>query len=390
MNIYIIPAWYPQDDNDITASFFREQAQALSERGHNVTVIHIEPLSVTSVFSRPWHSKRTWQDKNVRTIFHKVIVPIPAKFSKAQDKYISNLFYKIIRKQMQEDKEQGIAPDLIHAHVSHSCAYYCVEPAKKLGLPLVVTEHYSGLVLGTATEKEYSRVAYTINNSDAFIFVGSRFQEYLCNRLGIKKKTYVLPNMIDTDNYALNQNATNGIYTFLAAGHLKAHKSMDLVIKAFHKAFHNDENVKLVIAGDGDEYANLKNLIEALNEQSRIRMCGRYTREQSKELFSSADAFVLTSKVEPFGIVYIEALCSGVPCIGTKGQGADDIIDESNGFTVDYGDVDQLAERMQELYKNRELYKREEIRQACVDKFDKSSVCEKIEEVYKVLLSNGE
>ena len=46
MNIYIIPAWYPQNQGDITASFFREQAHALSQRGHNVTVIHIEPLSV--------------------------------------------------------------------------------------------------------------------------------------------------------------------------------------------------------------------------------------------------------------------------------------------------------------------------------------------------------
>ncbi|MBQ7134365.1 MAG: glycosyltransferase [Ruminococcus sp.] len=389
MNIYIIPAWYPQDDNDITASFFREQAHALSERGHNVTVIHIELLSVTGVFSRPWHSKRTWQDKNVRTIFHKVIVPVPAKFSKAQDKYVSNLFYKIIRKQMQEDKKQGIAPDLIHAHVSHSCAYYCVEPAKRLGLPLVVTEHYSGLVLGIASEKEYNKVAYTINNSDAFIFVGSNFQEFLCNKLGISKKTYVIPNMIDTNNYEVGSK-TNEVFTFLTACHLKTHKSVDLVVKALHKAFHNDENVKLMIAGDGDEYDNLKSLIEELNEESRISMFGRYSREQSKELFSKADTFVLTSKAETFGIVYIEALASGVPCIGTKGQGADDIIDESNGFTVDYGDVDQLAERMQELYKNRELYKREEIRQACVDKFDKSSVCEKIEEVYKVILINGE
>ena len=386
MNIYIIPAWYPQNNDDITASFFREQAQALSDRGHNVTVLHIEPLSVTKVLSEPWHQRRVWQDGKVRTIFHKVIVPIPAKLGEVQDKYISDLFYKIIRKQIDEDIGNGMSgPDLIHAHVSHSCACYCVEPAKRLNLSLVVTEHYSGLVMGVATPDEYKKVAHTINNSDAFIFVGSNFQKFLCDKLGIEKETYVVPNMIDTDSYVVKKEKSD-IFTFLVACHLKSHKSVDLVVKAFHKVFSNNESVRLIIAGSGDEYDNLKSLIAELSEEERITMFGRYTREQSKELFSSADAFVLTSKVETFGIVYIEALASGVPCIGTKGQGADDIIDESNGFTVTHGDIEELATRMKELVTNRDKYNREDIRKACIEKFDKSSICEKIEDVYNTVI----
>lgn len=391
MNIYIVPAWYPQNNEDITASFFREQAQALSEHGHNVTVIHIEPLSVTRVLSKPCHDRRVWQDGNVRTVFHKVIVPVPAKLSKIQDKYISNLFYKIIKQQIDEDNAQGISsPDVIHAHVSHSCAYYCVDGAKKLGIPLVVTEHYSGLVLGAASEKEYERVAYTINNCDEFIFVGSRFQDYLCDRLGIKRDTKVICNMIDTSCYKEKSEEDNEVFTFLTACHLKTHKSVDLVVKAFHKAFGKDEPVRFTIAGSGDEYDNLRSLVEELDESDRITMFGRYTREKSIELFSNADAFVLTSKVEPFGIVYIEALASGVPCIGTKGQGADDIIDDSNGFTVDHGDIDELAMRMRELYERRAEYNRKSIRQDCIDRFDKSSICEKIEEIYYHQLSLNE
>lgn len=201
-----------------------------------------------------------------------------------------------------------------------------------------------------------------------------------------KEKTYVVPNMIDSDNYIISSRAEENSFTFLTAGHLKANKSMDLVVKAFNKAFPKKLNAKLIIAGDGVEYNNLKSLIAELHEQDRISMFGRYTRDQSKELFANADAFVLTSKVETFGIVYIEALCSGVPCMGTKGQGADDIINESNGFTVDYGDVEQLAKRMKELYDNKNRYNSEEIRKACVNKFDKSNICKKIEEVYDIVL----
>lgn len=386
MNIYIIPAWYPQNDADITASFFREQAHALAQYGHKVTVIHIEPLSVTGVFSKKWHSQRVWQDGDVRTIFHKVIVPIPAKLGKVQDKYISNLFYRIIHKQIDEDIKNGLTgPDVIHAHVSHSCAYYCVEPAKRLKLPLVVTEHYSGLVLGSATPKEYEKVAYTINNSDAFIFVGSNFQKFLCNKLGIEKETYVISNMIDTSMYELC-DTKNDVFTFLSACHLKENKSVDLVVRAFHKAFNKDETVTLVIAGDGDEYDNLSGLITELSEEDRITMFGRYTREQSKELFSSADTFVLTSKVETFGIVYIEALASGVPCIGTKGQGADDIINGLNGFTVEYGNIDELAQAMRYLYANRSKYNATDIRRDCIDRFSKPNICKDIEAVYEKVL----
>ena len=127
MKLFIIPAWYPQNKDDITASFFREQAHALADSGHDVTVIHIEPVSFSRFLRQPKHDIRLWQDGNVRTVFHKVIIPIPGKFTDAQEKYISKLFYKIIQDQIEKDKAEGLSPpDILHAHVSHSCAYYCL------------------------------------------------------------------------------------------------------------------------------------------------------------------------------------------------------------------------------------------------------------------------
>lgn len=382
MKLFIIPAWYPQNKDDITASFFREQAHALADNGHDVTVIHIEPLSFSKLLRQPKHDIRLWQDGNVRTIFHKVIIPIPGKLADTQDKYISKLFYKIIQDQIEKDKAEGLSgPDILHAHVSHSCAYYCLYAKEKLNIPLVVTEHYSGLLLGTANEREYDRVRETINGADAFIFVGSNFQKALCNKLGIHKETYVIPNMIDTSAFEI-KNSKNEQFTFLSAGSLKKNKSFDLVIRAFHEAFSAELSIRLVIAGGGDEYQNLNNLIEELGEKGRITLFGRYSREESKNLFSMADAFVLTSQVETFGIVYLEALASGLPCIGTKGQGADDIIDDTNGYLVKYGKIDELAQKMKELYFNKSRYTSATIRQKCIDLFSSDSVCRRIEKIY--------
>ncbi len=385
MKIYIIPAWYPQNEQDIIAIFFREQAQALAKAGHDVTVLHIEPISVTNVLSKPWHHTRVWHDGKVRTIFHKVIVPIPGKLTYIQEKHISNLYYSIIKKQIELDKKLGLnEPDILHAHVSHSCGYYCIKAAKMLNLPLVVTEHYSGLLLGTATEREYQRVKQTIEKSDAFVFVGTNFQKSICKKLQIKKDTYVIPNLVDSAFFEENhcKPKKSDIFTFLVACHLKKNKSVDLVLKAFNKTFDKKEPVKLIIAGDGEELELLRTLANNLSEEDRVLFYGKYTREQSKELFSTANAFVLTSKVETFGIVYLEALSSGVPCIATKGQGGDDIINSSNGFLVEYGNEEQLCLAMRKLYENRDFYNRESIKLDCQSRFSEDVICKQIKEIY--------
>lgn len=386
MKLYIIPAWYPHNEQDITAIFFRQQAQALARRGHDVTVLHIEPISITNAFRSHWHDRRVWQDGRVRTIFYKVIVPIPGKFANIQEKYISGLYYKIIKQQILDDQENGQeAPEVLHAHVSHSCAYYCLKAADKLKLPLVVTEHYSGLLLGTATEREYRRVKDTIEKSDSFIFVGSNFQKTICEKLRIEKKTYVIPNLAESCLFeeVPRKDNKHEVFTFLVACHLTKNKSVDNVIKAFHQAFSGDENLRLVIAGDGEEFDSLRALTVELEEESRVHFRGRYLREESKELYSSANAFVLTSKVETFGIVYIESMSCGLPCIGTKGQGADDIIDETNGLLVSYGDLEELSVAMRTLYENSAKYNPQVIRESCKRRFSEDTVCQMIEENYR-------
>lgn len=393
MKIYIVPAWYPQGEQDVRAIFFREQAQALAQRGHDVTVLHIEPISIANVLRKPWHSKRIWQDGNVRTIFHKVIVPIPGKLANTQEKYISDLYHKIIKNQIADDDKIGLGkPDLMHAHVSHSCGYYCLKAAEELKLPLVVTEHYSGLLLGTATSREYRRVKDTIQKSDSFIFVGSNFQKTLCERLEISKPTYVVPNMVNSTFFEGNQDNVPGIagFTFLSACHLKKNKSIDLVIRAFHKEFEKNEQVRLMIAGAGEELGALCALADELGETDRISFFGEYTREQGKELFASANVFVLTSKVETFGIVYIEALAAGVPCIATRGQGGDDIINDSNGALVEYGDENELCAAMRKLYENHGRYDKNAIKEDCKARFSDDAICRQIEGVYRSLLAESE
>lgn len=204
--------------------------------------------------------------------------------------------------------------------------------------------------------------------------------------MGIDKKTHVVFNMVDTDAYSIVDNPEDRPFTFLTACHLTENKSVDIVIKAFNKAFDKNNSVRLMIAGDGVARSSLESLVDELNETERINFFGRYTKEQAKDIFASSDTFVLTSKVETFGIVYLEALSSGIPCIATKGQGAEDIITDSNGFKVEYGDVNELADRMKYLFENRNTYNRASLRNDCIERFGKTSICSQIEDIYETVI----
>ena len=173
------------------------------------------------------------------------------------------------------------------------------------------------------------------------------------------------------------------------ACHLKEHKGVANVINAFHEAFSEKDDVRLLIAGDGNERKHLEKIVIDLQESSRISFIGRYSRSDITRIFTQADAFVLVSEVEPFGIVYIEALMCGLPCIGTAGQGAEDIIDDSNGIKVEYGDIESLANAMRKIYSEISAYNPQLIRQQCMEKFSYNSVCQQIEGRYATLVQKS-
>ena len=90
MKIYIIPSWYWKGYDDKETCFFREQAQALSQRGHDITVMRITPLSITKAGKQKWCEK-TVIHKNTSKKFKKIVNSVEAKSvpaSKVADKLL--------------------------------------------------------------------------------------------------------------------------------------------------------------------------------------------------------------------------------------------------------------------------------------------------------------
>jgi len=95
------------------------------------------------------------------------------------------------------------------------------------------------------------------------------------------------------------------------------------------------------------------------NTDPSIVVKGRLSLELTAKEFREASIFVMPSLREPFGLVFVEAMTNGLPCIGTRVESIPELIDDGEtGFLVDVSSPEQLADRIVRLLTNIEEVRR--------------------------------
>lgn len=208
----------------------------------------------------------------------------------------------------------------------------------------------------------------------------------------IKKHTgyevVIINNIVDTKIFKYSNNSReNRAFTFISAGSLIYGKGMDILIKAFSTIKRKD--VKLIIMGDGPKRNELSKLAEKLGCMNQIIFHGSYVRKDLSKFFKESDCFVLASRLETFGVVYIEALASGLPIIATKCGGPEIFTNETNGLLVPVEDIDSLAKAMEHMILNINRYNLEEISKYAYKEFSPNNIATKIFNLYKKVIDKG-
>ena len=133
------------------------------------------------------------------------------------------------------------------------------------------------------------------------------------------------------------------VHNFIFVGALIALKNPLAIINALAKAYKHD-TFSITFVGDGLLSDQLGKRFKALNCNGQIKLTGRIPREEIISYLKEADVFIMISKPEAFGLVYLEAMALGVIPIGSRNEGIDGIIrDGENGFLCEAGNVDELA-----------------------------------------------
>ena len=136
------------------------------------------------------------------------------------------------------------------------------------------------------------------------------------------------------------------------AGRLTRQKSLEVALEAIAR----NDGVRLLIAGEGDERAQLERRAAELDLGGRVRFLGPLPRERVLELFRAADAAILSSTWENFPHAVVEALAVGTPILSTATGGVSEVVDDDvNGLLVEPGDADALADAVRRFFADDEL-----------------------------------
>lgn len=227
----------------------------------------------------------------------------------------------------------------------------------------ILSEYGSSSALKVATEHNYYTKKYSqkvLNScSDIDYFVVStndqaNYYEKLFN--GIKTKIIKIPFALE--NIPKKASKLDN-YNLVAIGRLSKEKGFDDLVDLFAKLIKKDNRFNLKIIGYGEEEENLKNQIKSLNVEKNIELCGRKNSEEIMDILLNSSMLLMTSHTESFGIVLIEAMSCGVPCIiFNDAKGACEIIEEGyNGFKIKNRDKEEYINKILDLFNNKEKLK---------------------------------
>jgi glycosyltransferase involved in cell wall biosynthesis len=156
-------------------------------------------------------------------------------------------------------------------------------------------------------------------------------------------------------NDAARARASLGLpeHYFLASSRFVAKKNLPGLLEAFakYRALVGADAWSLVVLGDGPMRADIEAIIRTHCLGHSVHLMGFRQYHELPAFYGLAGAFVHASSIEQWGLVVNEAMASGLPVLVSTGCGCapDLVVDGSNGFTFEPGDVDGLARLMQNV-----------------------------------------
>jgi N-acetyl-alpha-D-glucosaminyl L-malate synthase BshA len=254
--------------------------------------------------------------------------------------------------------------DVLHMHyaIPHAASAFLAREIylQQRYLPFVTTLHGTDITLIGARQSFLPVTRFSIAQSDAVTAI-SQFLADETKRIFDYDQVQVIPNFINAENYSRVENA--GLRKTLAprdecllmhVSNFRPVKRITDCIRTFAKMReHCDVCARLVMCGDGPERAEAERLARELGVANDVLFVGSVPN--IRDYLSVADAFLLPSESESFGLAALEAMACEVPVIASRVGGLPEVVTHGEtGFLVEVGDTEMMAQCVTELFSDTE------------------------------------
>lgn len=348
-----------------------ELGKLLAERGHEIHFI-------TS--SMPFRLNRMVPN----IYFHQVEVNSYSVFQYAPyDIALASKMAEVIKKEKL---------DILHVHyaIPHAvCAVLARDMANER-VGIVTTLHGTDIsVLGYDSSLK-GAIKYGIEKSDVVTAVSESLKRQTMEIVEPDQSIQTIYNFVDEREYVPNDSTDLKDYykihhdekVLIHVSNFRKIKHVPDVVKSF-AYIRKEMPAKLLLVGDGPEMNTVIQLVKQLGLEEDVLFLGK--QNNLSELYAICDLKLLLSEKESFGLVLIEAMACGVPCIGTDIGGIPEVIEHNqNGFIVPLHDIEHVACYALKILKNEELLNK--FRQNAIltvkTKFHSSMIVEQYENLY--------
>lgn len=204
----------------------------------------------------------------------------------------------------------------------------------------IYTEFYNGL---PTWGKNY--IKQTLASADDVIALSDGWRDKIRDAIGITN-CIAINNGIDTDHYAAARtDVTVNQHTFAMLGHLCRTKGTYDLVEAVKIAVQIVPDIKVYLAGDGDEQ-QIAELVQQGNLENSITLLGWIDDAQKIDLLQKVSTIVLPSYGEGLPMSMLEGMAAGKAIISTTVGAIPEVIQEENGILIAPGDVSALADAM--------------------------------------------
>jgi phosphatidyl-myo-inositol dimannoside synthase len=221
------------------------------------------------------------------------------------------------------------------------------------------------IIHGIEAWKPHSKlVSYCLRSVDAIVSVSQhtldRFQVW-AHLSGIQQ--FLLPNAIALEQYGHDQKNYELVCRYglkdkivlMTLGRLDSYeryKGFDEVIDLLPQLSEVIPNLVYLIVGEGSDRERLEQKVRSLNLQEQVIFTGFIPEEKKAYHYRLADVYVMPSRGEGFGIVFLEAMACGIPVVASKSDGSREAVrNGSLGILVNPDDPDEIKSGILEALK---------------------------------------